>query len=280
MTKTRKIIILLLISVICWLIVAGWAVYRGRLGSAMDPDYANVFSVTATDAEYVYQAEGDTSGLPGHVSGAVIPSPEANSALTAQAFATLKSTLKSKVLVLVTVADDLNAPAVTSYRDWQTAFGIIQINGELVWEFTESGAVIDDNAVQNAAALAAAVPYVPQYYPDARIVPLVLNANAEPEVISGLMTQIAEYIGDYGVLFISAAQGSRGNLVKESAESLKAQWANCADTDSDALLTSGNLQLLKAAEALFGTSGSTLARVVKAEGSDITFGDLILYYGQ
>lgn len=97
----------------------------------------------------------------------------------------------------------------TGEWNWQTPFGILEAEKNLVNQIIEkTGAGKDMNLLENEHSIAALVPYVKYYLPEAQLIPLVLHGNLGLENSKEFANTILECIGDKEYLVIGSVDFS------------------------------------------------------------------------
>ncbi|MGM9567398.1 MAG: hypothetical protein ACI3W6_04385 [Clostridia bacterium] len=281
MNQTRKIFIFLSFAAFCWVIVAGWAVVNGRLGSSVNPVYNNVYNVTALHADYTYHYEGETDSFSGEVWGAVLPSPSGNSVLTARTMADLSEILPSKLVLVVAFADNLGHNAVSSWYDWQTPFGIVQVDGNAISHLLEQGAVIDSEKVGETEELKEILPYFSYYLKDKRITPLVFDTAAGMDYVTSFLDRLAAYRDCYSVLILTPAQSEKTPLFSEDPVFLAETFDSSGETDFSGALSPLECCELNAMKHILQNDGNHVLQVI-GEGREegLSFDSISVFYGK
>lgn len=93
---------------------------------------------------------------------------------------------------------------ITSKYPWQTAYGILEEDDELIDVLIKSGiAHVNEEVMTDEHSIAGLIPYIKYYLPEAKIVPLILHWDIslrEAENLSHLLTQ---YVGKKSVIVAS-----------------------------------------------------------------------------
>lgn len=279
MKNPKSIMIFLLCAVVCWCAVAGWAVISGRLGSSMDPVYNDVLDASSLSADYVYQYEGKTDDLSSAVKGAVLPSPSADSVMTARTFADLAEIWNGNLVLVVTFGRDIGAFAATSYLDWQTPFGVISTNGIAVDHMKKKGVVINDSVLSSQKDLLDILPYFATYFPDKRIAPLVFDSEADPAAVIAFMGKLAESHDGYLVMVVTPEQTERSVAFKESTEELVSLFDQSENIGLQSRLPSYYGNELHAVKHVLKYDGNRVLTVLKNDNEKPTFDHLSIFYG-
>jgi AmmeMemoRadiSam system protein B len=282
MKKARRIYIFLAFSALCWLMVAGWAVFNGRLGSSVDPIYGDVFSALETNPSYVYDYDDEAPETEYPVFGAIFPTPAVNSKITAQAMAMLSEYWSTKLVLVISFADHLDAKVVTSKNAWQTSFGVVQVNSDAVDHILRCGAVIDNREMTKMTDYYDFLPYFSRYFPDKRIVPLVFDTAAGITYVNDFLDELAAYHDGYKVIILAGEDQSVQTPLFSAASDVLISYFDAAETTNY-----GNT--LSAAE---GASLEAMKHILQYDGNDAvylvtdtsvsapSFGDLAIFYGK
>lgn len=108
----------------------------------------------------------------------------------------------------------------TGSWNWQTPFGILETEKDIVNQITEkTDAGKDMNLLENEHSIAALIPYVKYYLPKAQVIPLVLHGNLGLENSKELANTILECIGDKEYLIIGSVDFSH-YLAPDEAEQM------------------------------------------------------------
>jgi len=217
-----------------WAGIAIFVVLSGRTGSSVTPtifprQQPNVFF----DARYFggseeRPAEGDRLA----VAGAVVPHHQLAGSLTGEIFAILRE--KKPATVILVGPNHLNkgAAVTTSALDWQTPFGTVAAEREIIARLQKDDlAVKDDQLCGQENSLGSIMPYIKYYLPKAKVVPLILNGNLTLAESKALGANLAELGGD-GAVVIASVDFS--HYLPETA-------ASARDQETLAALRAGNL---------------------------------------
>lgn len=281
MSKTKKILIFLSFSALCWLIVAGWGFFNGRQGSSVNPVYNDVINTVSLDASFVYEAEGEAEALSGTAYGAILPSPSANSVMTARAMAILAEAAESKLILVVSFADALPHEAVTSWLDWQTPFGIIQVDGAAINHLLEQGAVADSGSVKKSGDILDFMPYFSRYFTDKRVVPLVFDSSVGTDYVADFMTRVSQYGDGYFVIFLTPENQSDIPLFEDNPDALAAVFQDGEAGEFGGYLSGKECTELIAVKRILQYNGNKVLSVITEEGAErIGFDDIAVFFGK
>ncbi|MGI5873292.1 MAG: AmmeMemoRadiSam system protein B [Bacillota bacterium] len=278
MTKTRKICIFLAFAALCWIAVAGWTFVNGRLGSSVDPIYGNVFNATLLEPDRTYDYTGETDDLDDSTIGAILPSPAANSALTARAMAALAERWSDKVILVVTFDRFTGPKAVTAWQDWQTPFGIVQVDGNSLVHLQEEGAITDNAVMTNNDAINGFMPYFSRYFPDKRVVPLIFNTAAGIDYAASYMDRLAARRDYFHVVMVTPPEDAA--LTVTDTEKLTALFDDAERRDLSGIVSPLDCCELRAMKKILQYDGADVLSVIGEGGSgEASFDDFAVFYG-
>lgn len=281
MSNTKKIVIFLSFSAFCWLLIAGWGFIGGRQGSSVDPVYNDVFNTVDLDASYVYEYGTAIDALPGTVHGVILPSPNSNSSMTARTMAALSQKVDSKLVLVVSFVDDLDYDAISSWYDWQTPFGIVQVNGAAISHLYEQGVVSDGKGMKKATDIADFMPYFSYYFPDKRVVPLVFDSSAGIDYVKDVLTHVSWYNDGYFAVFLTPKQPQDQSLFASDPAVLAGTFQNAEYTDLGGMLAPVEVSELRGIKRLLQYQGNTVLSVLTDESAvTVNFDEISVIYGK
>ena len=177
------------------------------------------------------------------VAGAIIP----HHGLAGKYFSSFFNALsgkKIKTIILIgpnhkLIGDD---PVYTSDLTWDTQFGQVNADEDIIQKLTDSGMVSFDNSiVEDEHSVATIMPYIAKYLPGVKVAPLVCKEMNLAD-INGL----AEIVGralEPGVIVISAVDFSHYLLAQEAVEMDKETILAIKSHDYGKLISFGNEHL-------------------------------------
>lgn len=108
--------------------------------------------------------------------------------------------------------------ALTSLHDWETDFGVVNPNRELIQKFIEIGLVrVDEEVVTNEHSISGIVPFIKNNLPEAKVFPLVLSAFMSRAEIEFLSRNLSDVI-DENTVIVAAVDFSHGLKVNDAYE--------------------------------------------------------------
>jgi poly-gamma-glutamate synthesis protein (capsule biosynthesis protein) len=149
---------------------------------AMSDDHAP-FQVFYSDAKPFLEAiakENRPPGLQSHVTGIAVPHHVLAVDLIARGF---QATVGGHYDRIIIVSPDhlrrSRRPMATTQRDFGTMFGVVQNDRAATGALLEDDALFEDSDLFNREhGIAALVPFVKHFFPDARLVPIAISFNA------------------------------------------------------------------------------------------------------
>ena len=281
MNRTRNIFIFLAFAAFCWVLVAGWAVVNGRLGSSVNPVYNNVYNASSLRSDFVYTGDGSSDTIGGEICGAILPAPSADSEMTARTMADLAGAGISKTVLVIAFDDNPGYNAVSSWYDWQTPFGIVQVDGNLISHMTEQGAVIAGEKVGGTEELKEFLPYFSYYFKDRRIAPLVFDTAAGTEYVSSFLERLLAYHDDYFVLILTPAQKEKTSLFSNDHAALAEAFDSADESDLGGALMPLECCELKAMKHILQDEENSVLQVIGGENEEyLTFDGVAVFYGK
>lgn len=113
-----------------------------------------------------------------------------------------------------------NGPINTSECDWNTPFGVLKTDNDIVGTLTKGGyALSNPGLMEEEHSISALIPYVKYFMPDVRVVPLLLNGNLGLEESEKLGDKIIKAAGDRNFIMISSIDFSH-YLSSEKADKM------------------------------------------------------------
>lgn len=98
-----------------------------------------------------------------------------------------------------------SAPIVTSDKRWRTPYGFVEINKEYIEEMTAGELVeIDHEVFGEEHSVSALIPLVHHYFPESKIVPILVREDVSPEA----RYAVADMLADDGTVMIASVDFS------------------------------------------------------------------------
>lgn len=143
--------------------------------------------------------KGDCPSSAGTIVGGIAPHHDLAAEMLAQFFRCLKKSQAVTTFILLgpNHADIGLGPVITSPADWELDFGTIGVNqNKLNQIINKNLAVIDEVNFQPEHSVTVYAPYLKYYFPEAKIVPLIVSSKITPAEANRLAAQIAELLNE------------------------------------------------------------------------------------
>ena len=138
------------------------------------------------------------------IAGAVVPHHQLAGQLTGEIFAMLREEKPTTVIVVGPNHKNRGATVITSALDWQTPFGTVAVNKEIVAQLQKSAlAVKNDLVCGEENSVGSLMPYIKYYLPKAKVVPVILNHNLSLADAKALGAALASLGGEKTVVIAS-----------------------------------------------------------------------------
>lgn len=158
------------------------------------------------------KARGEDKAFTAHISGGIIPHHLFPSYIIADFFSRL-SKQKPKTIILIgpNHYEKGNYQALSSLYGWETPFGVVNPNEHIIQELVSSKLVkIDENVLPKDHAVAAIMPFIKFYLPDARVVPILLSGFMTIEETRILAERLKNYFNNDDIVILAAVDFSHG----------------------------------------------------------------------
>ena len=114
------------------------------------------------------------------------------------------------------------AIAYTSYLNWATPFGELQTDGNLIKSLVSNGNIeIKDSAMGLEHGIYVEVPFIRKFFPNARIVPLVLRNNLSADKFLSLGETLKKISGGNSILIVSSDFSHNASIERASENDTK-----------------------------------------------------------
>ncbi|HHX51056.1 MAG TPA: AmmeMemoRadiSam system protein B [Clostridia bacterium] len=173
---------------------------KGRI-SSVSGAYPDIFF----DGRYFSVISSSPRPLTGKkILGAVVPHHLLAHGLIGEVLASLKEQEPSLVVLVGPNHYNRGEPLMTSSRDWQTPFGVVETDQELVEQITGSSRVkINEEVVGGEHSVGNLMPFIKFYLPGARVFPLILHHDVSLAEVQSLARQIFLDLDEEAVLIAS-----------------------------------------------------------------------------
>jgi MEMO1 family protein len=195
-----------------------------------------VHKVNYFDPQSFYSGVSQSAQTPvefeDHIYGGIVPHHLVPGFIITDFFSRLqKQSPKTVILIGPNHYERGEHPASISEYAWDTQFGKVLPQIEVISKLKSSGAVfIDESVLPADHAVSGIIPFVKYYLPDARVVPILLSGFMSERDISNLSVNLAQVM-DHDTVLIAAVDFSH-NLTSPEAQA--------KDKITYALMQSGN----------------------------------------
>jgi len=99
--------------------------------------------------------------------------------------------------------------ALSSEYAWQTSLGIAEPNVEIIDDLKNNNLIkINEEVLENEHSVASHMPFIEQYLPKAKVVPIILSAKMDQEKAKILSEKLAEYAKSGDAIIIASVDFS------------------------------------------------------------------------
>lgn len=143
------------------------------------------------------------------IRGAVIPHHILAGELIGDLFSKLKKQNPPIVFIIgPNHYESGNCQLLSSYSQWQTPGGLVKSEGGIINLLEKEKMIRTDDAIlENEHSIAALLPYLKNYLPDARVVPLIASRRMNPESVKKVSDFISPYL-EQGAVVIGSVDFS------------------------------------------------------------------------
>ncbi|MEN8252661.1 MAG: AmmeMemoRadiSam system protein B [Patescibacteria group bacterium] len=204
--------------------------------------------------EYLFQKgiSGDKSKIEvhGEIYGAIVPHHLIPSFIIADIFERItKQDTKTIILLAPNHHDVGNTPVVVGALEWNTPYGKIMPNTEMISKLSQKDYIsIDDQILDNEHGIAGLLPFITYHRNDIKIVPIILRQNITREQINDLSKSIVDIKNDNAVI-VASVDFSHFLTSAEAEQNDKRTKMMMKDHDIDELLRM-NTDYLDSPEAI------------------------------
>ncbi|MDO4541842.1 MAG: hypothetical protein Q4C00_03300 [Bacillota bacterium] len=203
MSQKLKIRVFLGVSIICWAIIACWAMYTHQQGSAVDPIYdtihGDIYSTVDTFAVYDAAPTREFD----NISGVVAADPQNDAASAAETMSLLAEYVDGGTVAVIAFGNTNGVEACGGDWGWQGSYGVIQTDKEAVAALEESGLFRDNKVLNDTVSLGMIMDYFSYYLPGVSVVPFVLDEGASVAEIKETLAQYKNILSSYPVVVVT-----------------------------------------------------------------------------
>ncbi|WP_366922312.1 AmmeMemoRadiSam system protein B [Metallumcola ferriviriculae] len=210
---------LLLIALIVSLAVLLASIPRGETESKIVPAagesvHPNQFFMP----EYFSpRPEGEQESSDNRIDGAVVPHHLLAHQLISQVFSRFRQQEPSLLVLVGPNHHNRGERIITGTWDWQTPFGTVEVDREVVGKLLDAAPVKQDDMVLDSEhSIGNLMPFIKFYLPETKVVPLILHHDVSRQEAKLLAEQLNE-VTDEGAVIIASVDFSH-YLTREEAQ--------------------------------------------------------------
>jgi len=196
---------ILIIPIVIWVIISFTAITSGKTGTSVQPGtYPPVHGNNFFDPAHFYTGEfKETPGF-SHIYGAVVPHHLLADRLIAEVFFCLARQKPSTIVLVGPNHENLGERLSTSIQGWQTPFGVVDADTDLIAALEQVSGVKQDDAVcEHEHSLGNIMPFIKYYLPEAKVVPIALHHDVSPRETADLARQLVQTMRKDAVIIAS-----------------------------------------------------------------------------
>lgn len=219
------------IAIVFVAIFFGSAFLKKTSQNAADTALSEAVIDTFTHPIYPFDAKGFSEGVdeaasdkdesfPFPVKGGIIPHHTLPSFLIAGFFQRLSGQHPKRIVLIgPNHPDKGQSKLLTSRASWQTPFGTVVTDVASVDALVrDDHASIDDERLSQEHSVAAIMPYIKYYLPDATVVPIILKSSVTLDESEVLSRDLADMLGDDDTVLIASVDFSHYLTSREAQE--------------------------------------------------------------
>lgn len=166
------------------------------------------------------------------IRGGIVPHHDLASPMLADFFYQLSRRREIKRFIILAPNHKNEGPwAVGSPADWQTDAGIIEGDAELYHSLKNSGAIQADNIILAEYSYQAPLPFIGYYFPDAKVLPIILTAKYNLEDADKLGRALSRYLDDRQTAIIAAVDFSHYLPIAQAQDNDQVALSGIKDND-------------------------------------------------
>ncbi|KUO50233.1 MAG: hypothetical protein APF76_11005 [Desulfitibacter sp. BRH_c19] len=190
--------------------------------------YPNVFFEPKSFSYNVDFSEINNNGV--HIDGAVVPHHLLAHELIEGVFHELYSQQPSTIILVGPNHFNKGEKILTTTLGWQTPFGIVKSNREIIEELTALGLVkVTEKVFDSEHSMGSLMPFIKYYLPDTKVVPIILHHDVSRQEAMNLGISIAEFLKDDKCIIIASVDFShyltRDEAQKRDRETIHALYS-------------------------------------------------------
>lgn len=175
------------------------------------------------------------------IKGGIIPHHLLPGFILSDFFSRLPKTITTVILLGPNHYELGNNKMLTSTYNWQTPFGLVEPNDQIVNELVVQKIIYTDESVlEKEHSISGITPYVKYYLPNAKLAPIILKRSQNSQDLENLSDKLANYIKDPNTILIAAVDFSHYQTSNEAKERNKQTLKAIEDFDYPSLMSFDN----------------------------------------
>jgi len=217
-TTSKQIKLLIIIPAV--LIIAGVVLFIGNLGDskvtnesieALDLYSESINKIVVNyNEQFLYtsieKVKKNEIKKFDNIKVGIVPHHDLASEMLADFFYQLSENKKVDTLIVIgpNHSDIGLSPAISSKVVWNTDFGEIQQNNTVLDQLIKDGFILYDfENFEKEHSIKTLAPFIKYYFPDTKIVPILLNTKHDQAMSAQLSQELAKYLEDENTVLIS-----------------------------------------------------------------------------
>lgn len=150
----------------------------------------------------------DTNKMMAGNKGGIVPHHDVASRLIAELFQKLPPT-KTVIIVGTNHTNGGNGLAISGNIVYHTPMGDMKTDTKIMGELVRDGLVsLDNNRLTTEHSIYVEIPFAQYYFPDAKVVPIILNSNHDMKKSFRLAQTLAKYLEDPNIVLVGSTDFS------------------------------------------------------------------------
>lgn len=177
-----------------------------------------------------------------YIYGGVIPHHLLPGFIIADFFASLSRQKVRTILLIGPNHPDLGSSRIlTSLQGWETPFGVVEPNREIISRLIESKVTqVDEEVLENEHSVAGMMPFISYYLPKTTVVPIILKSSTNFEEVKTLAGQLRNYLEKREAILVAPVDFSHYLTSREADEKDRETLSLIEGFDQAKLLTLGS----------------------------------------
>lgn len=180
--------------------------------------------------------------LENYIYGGVIPHHLLPGFILADFFTSLSRQKVRTIILIGPNHPDLGSSRIlTSLQGWETPFGVVKPNREIISRLIESKVIqVEETVLENEHSVAGMMPFISYYLPQTTVVPIILKSSTNFEEVKTLAGQLRNYLEKGEAVLIAPVDFSHYLTSREADEKDEGTLSLIEGFDLTKLLTLGS----------------------------------------